>query len=74
VYSGAKAMQKLHYMHANPVREKLVAHPGEWPWSSWSFYYRGEGLIEVDSWTLPAKAIEAEKREGRPTLCQKRKG
>lgn len=41
IYSRAKVIQKLHYMHANPVREKLVWHPGDWPWSSWCFYYRG---------------------------------
>jgi putative transposase len=30
---------KLHYLYANPVRGKLVSQPGDWPWSSWSFYY-----------------------------------
>ena len=42
--------EKLYYMHANPVREKLVSHPGEWPWSSWSFYYWGRGLLAMDRW------------------------
>jgi len=37
-------------MHSNPVRERLVQHPDDWPWSSWCFYYRGEGLLEMDSW------------------------
>jgi len=50
VYSRAKAQEKLHYMHANPVREKLVAHPGDWPWSSWCFYFRGAGLLQMDPW------------------------
>jgi REP element-mobilizing transposase RayT len=51
VYSRDKVLEKLHYMHANPVREKLVKHPGDWPWSSWSYYYRGAGLIVIDFWT-----------------------
>jgi len=50
VYSRAKAQEKLHYMHENPVRERLVRHPGDWPWSSWCFYYRGAGLLEMDPW------------------------
>ncbi len=50
VYSQAKMKEKLHYMHGNPVRAKLVQHPGDWPWSSWCHYYRGEGLLRMDSW------------------------
>jgi len=50
IYSRAKVPQKLHYMHANPLKAKLVRHPGDWPWSSWCYYYRGEGLLEMDPW------------------------
>ena len=32
-------------MHMNPVRENLVSDPRDWPWSSWTFYERGEGLL-----------------------------
>jgi hypothetical protein len=36
-------------MHANPVMERLVKHPKEWPWSSFSFYAKDEaGLIGID--------------------------
>ena len=48
VYSRAKVLEELHFMHANPVKERLVQHPGDWPWSSWCFYYRGEGLLNMD--------------------------
>jgi len=49
VYSRGKMKEKLNYMHANPVIRKLVKHPGEWPWSSWSFYGRGgTGLVRID--------------------------
>ena len=50
VYTTAKASEKLHYMHANPVKAKLVQHPGDWPWSSWCHYYRGEALLKMDPW------------------------
>jgi len=26
-------------MHHNPVERRLVEKPGDWPWSSWRFYY-----------------------------------
>jgi putative transposase len=48
VYSRKKLWEKLDYMHANPVVERLVGHPKEWPWSSWSFYARGEGILKMD--------------------------
>ena len=49
VYSKGKRMEKLHYMHANPVIRGLVKQPKDWPWSSWSFYEKGEvGLVRVD--------------------------
>jgi putative transposase len=48
-YTRGKMKEKLNYMHANPVIRKLVKHPSEWPWSSWSFYAKGEaGLVRID--------------------------
>jgi putative transposase len=37
VGSQGKFVEKVHYMHMNPVKRKLVAHPKDWPWSSFSF-------------------------------------
>ena len=49
VWSEKKLWQKLNYMHRNPVQRKLVAHPRDWPWSSWSHYEKGEeGLLRID--------------------------
>ena len=49
VWSKKKVREKLEYMHANPVTWRLVDHPRDWPWSSWSFYERGEkGLVTID--------------------------
>lgn len=50
VWSEKKLREKLEYMHANPVKRKLVQHPRDWPWSSWGYYAgRGEGKIRMDS-------------------------
>jgi putative transposase len=50
IYSEEKLREKLDYMHMNPVRRKLVAHPREWAWSSWKFYESGEGPLAMDKW------------------------
>ena len=50
VYSRGKHMEKLHYMHANPVVRGLVTPPKDWPWSSWNNYYRhGEPLLSINT-------------------------
>ena len=38
IYSDKKKIEKLNYIHANPVKSGLVPHPGDWPWSSYSAY------------------------------------
>lgn len=38
------ALQKLDYMHLNPVRQGLVTEPGDWMWSSYS-HYAGEPCV-----------------------------
>ncbi len=50
VWSDKKLREKLDYMHRNPVQRKLVIHPKDWPWSSWSHYEKREpGLIRIDA-------------------------
>src|SRR5665213_1285892 len=49
VWSLKKKVEKLHYMHMNPLKRKLVDHPRDWPWSSFSSYSDlKSGLIRVD--------------------------
>ena len=45
VWSEKKRLEKLNYMHNNSVKRGLAAEPGEWPWSSWRFYYLGDSSI-----------------------------
>jgi putative transposase len=42
VWSKTKRIEKLHYMHMNPVKRGLVADPKLWAWSSYRFYQYGE--------------------------------
>jgi len=50
VWSHKKKIEKLHYMHLNPVKRGLVSHPRDWPWSSFSFYARGAtSLVRIDA-------------------------
>jgi putative transposase len=49
VWSRKKKIEKLGYMHFNPVKQGLVSDPNHWPWSSWSHYAQtGEGLVRID--------------------------
>ena len=45
VYSEKKRLQKLDYMHGNPVQRRLVSSPDQWPWSSWRFYYLEDASV-----------------------------
>jgi len=53
VWSERKRMEKLRYMHRNPVKRGLVARPEDWAWSSFRHYLTGEDAgVEIESqWT-----------------------
>jgi putative transposase len=53
VWSERKRVEKLRYMHRNPVTRGLVASPEDWAWSSFRYYVTGEdGMVEIESqWT-----------------------
>ena len=61
----AQFVEKLRYIHRNPVRAKLCERPEDWPWSSFRHYATAcEGQIEIESeWT----ARKRERAAGR--LC-----
>ena len=49
IYTERKRVEKLNFMHNNPVKRSLVAHPGDWPWPSWRFYFRDdESILRMD--------------------------
>ena len=45
VYSERKRLEKLNYMHGNPVKRGLVSSPDQWPWSSFRFYYLNDSSV-----------------------------
>jgi putative transposase len=53
VWSEDKRVEKLRYMHRNPVKRGLVERPEDWLWSSFRHYVSGiEGTVEIESqWT-----------------------
>ena len=53
VWSEEKQLEKLSYMHRNPVRRGLVEKPEDWPWSSFLHHAVGVvGTVEIESrWT-----------------------
>jgi putative transposase len=53
VLTQAKYVEKLRYIHRNPVERGLVEKPEDWSWSSFRHYLTDEpGRIEIESeWT-----------------------
>jgi putative transposase len=48
VFSEKKRIEKLRYLHRNPVVRGLVEKPEDWPWSSFRCYSTGErGRVEI---------------------------
>jgi putative transposase len=56
VYTPHKRIEKLRYIHRNPVKRGLVERPDEWQWSSFRHYATGEeGIVEIESWWTATK-------------------
>ena len=48
VFTDHKRVEKLRYMHRNPVKAGLVASPEQWRWSSFRFYMLDEpGIVTI---------------------------
>jgi putative transposase len=53
VRNHAQFVEKLRYLHRNPVKAGLCERPEDWQWSSFRHYATGlEGRVEIESeWT-----------------------
>ena len=53
ILTHEKFVEKLRYIHRNPVRRGLVAKPEDWKWSSHRHYQMGmREIVEIESeWT-----------------------
>ena len=45
IWGAKKRLEKMDYMHNNPVKRGLVRKPGDWLWSSWRFYYQNDASV-----------------------------
>ncbi len=51
VFSDKKRVEKLRYMHRNPVKRGLVLEPEQWEWSSYRSYANQEGgRVQINPW------------------------
>lgn len=59
VRNPEKRIEKLRYMHRNPVKRGLVLKPEDWHWSSFQHYATGiEGPVEIESiWTAKKREL-----------------
>ena len=59
VHNPEKRVEKVRYMHRNPVKRFLVAKPEHWPWSSFLHYAIGkQGPVEIESeWTAARRGF-----------------
>jgi putative transposase len=50
VFTKKKRIEKLNYIHWNPVKRGLVGNPEDWLWSSYRYYETGvQGRVKI-SW------------------------
>jgi hypothetical protein len=64
VWSKKKRIEKLKYIHRNPVKRGLVTEPEQWAWSSYRSYAFGEpGVVRINE-IKPAKRMVLRKGGG----------
>jgi len=83
VSSHQKFVEKLRYIHRNPVQRGLVTKPEEWLWSSYRHYQTGiHGTVEIESewtacergWELPEWMRNRQLDSPAPTLNLRMRG
>jgi hypothetical protein len=59
VRTERKRIEKLRYIHRNPVTRDLVKEPGQWPWSSFRSYTSHEARpVKINDWQLLQMKIQ----------------
>ncbi len=67
VRTRKKRIEKLRYIHQNPVRRGLVQKPEDWIWSSFRHYALGEPCVV----TIDSSWLNVWKPDVSPTLAEK---
>jgi len=53
-------MEKLRYIHRNPVKRGLVEKPAQWRWGSFrSYAVAGVGVVRVNEWEVMKMKVRA---------------
>jgi len=50
VWTTRKRIEKLRYMHRNPVNRGLVQEPEQWLWSNRSYAFGETGAVRINQW------------------------
>ena len=63
VHNEEKRVEKLQYMHRNPVKRGLASKAEDWQWSSFMHYATGkQGVVEIESeWTAARRGFRLPK-------------
>jgi putative transposase len=72
VITSRKFVEKLRYIHRNPVERGLVEKPDGWPWSSFRHYVTGvPGRVEIESqWTWSRREREGTPHPSTPPIAE----
>jgi putative transposase len=72
LFSQRKLVEKLRYMHRNPVRRGLVGAPELWAWSSFRAYAFAEaGAVKMNDWPSRAARVSAGSTATHPSKTAK---
>jgi putative transposase len=72
VWSRRKLVEKLRYVHRNPVERGLVASPELWRWSSYRAYAFGEtGPVRINQWKVLKLKVRATATKVKPLRCHR---
>jgi putative transposase len=60
VWTERKRIEKLRYIHRNPVKRGLVTEPDQWRWSSFRSYAYGDvGAVRINNCSLLKMTVRA---------------
>ncbi len=62
VWTDGKRIEKLRYMHLNPLKRGLVSQPEDWGWSSFRDYFCGNpGRVRINDWSVMSLKVRETK-------------
>ncbi|HKF06646.1 MAG TPA: transposase [Candidatus Sulfotelmatobacter sp.] len=66
VWTEKKRIEKLRYIHSNPVTRGLVGSPEQWPWSSFRWYLsREKGPVKINDTDILVMTVRPQNSQPR---------